>query len=182
MKNFGWKARLRYAFDNTLSRGSGALIGWLGIITFVFVLLAILIILVGKAVPQGNTAVDVFWDVLYQALTPNPVDPTSFPPLFMGVTFVVTLGSLFIVSLLIGILSNEIEDRVAALRRGRSRVLESNHTLILGWSAQIFTILNELMIANENQKKARIVVLAEKDKVEMEDEIRERVEARGRTR
>ena len=53
---------------------------------------------------------------------------------------------------------------------------------MLGWSAQIFTILNELMTANENQANARIVVLAEKDKVDMEDEIRERVEIKGKTR
>ncbi len=58
----------------------------------------------------------------------------------------------------------------------------SNHTLVLGWSPQVFTILNELMIANENQPNARIVVLADKDKVEMEDEIRERVKVRGGTR
>jgi voltage-gated potassium channel Kch len=38
------------------------------------------------------------------------------------------------------------------------------------------------MVANENQNSARIVVLANKDKVEMEDEIRERVETRGKTR
>jgi len=53
---------------------------------------------------------------------------------------------------------------------------------VLGWSAQIFTILNELMIANENQNKARIVILADIDKVKMEDEIRERVEVKGKTR
>src|SRR5258706_12798786 len=182
MRKFDWKARLRYKFDNTLSRGSGDLIGWLGISTLILVIVAIVIILVAQAVPQGNTPIDVFWDVLYQALTPTPVAPTSFPPLFMIVTFLVTLGSLFIVSILIGILSNEIEDRVTALRRGRSLVIEENHTLILGWSHQIFTILNELMIANENQPKGRIVVLADKDKVEMEDEIRERIQMRGKTR
>src|SRR5512143_3940593 len=38
------------------------------------------------------------------------------------------------------------------------------------------------MTANENQSNARIVVLADKDKVEMEDEIRERVEVKGKTR
>ena len=61
-------------------------------------------------------------------------------------------------------------------------MLESNHTLVLGWSPQIFTILNELMTANENQTNARIVILADKDKVEMEDEIKERVEVKGKTR
>jgi voltage-gated potassium channel Kch len=38
------------------------------------------------------------------------------------------------------------------------------------------------MTANENQSRARIVILADKDKVEMEDEIRERVEVKGQTR
>jgi voltage-gated potassium channel Kch len=68
------------------------------------------------------------------------------------------------------------------LRKGRSQVLENNHSLVLGWSPQIFTILHELMAASENQKNARIVVLADKDKVEMEEEIRERVENKGKTR
>ena len=55
-------------------------------------------------------------------------------------------------------------------------MIESDHTLILGWSSKIFTIISELAIANENQKKPRIVVLADMDKVEMEDEIRNKVE------
>ena len=94
----------------------------------------------------------------------------------------VTLGGIFIVSALIGVLSNGLEAQMDRLRKGRSQVLENNHTLILGWSAQIFTVLSELMIANENQSNARIVVLANKDKVEMEDEIKERVEVKGKTR
>ncbi|HEY5271387.1 MAG TPA: hypothetical protein VII97_13705, partial [Anaerolineales bacterium] len=60
--------------------------------------------------------------------------------------------------------------------------LESGHTLILGWSPQVFTILSELMIANENHKNARLVILADKDKTEMEDELRDRVETLGSTR
>jgi voltage-gated potassium channel Kch len=52
----------------------------------------------------------------------------------------------------------------------------------LGWSAQVFTIFSELMIANENQHNARIVILADRDKVEMEDEIRARIQTTGRTR
>jgi voltage-gated potassium channel Kch len=83
---------------------------------------------------------------------------------------------------LIGVLNNGIESQMHRLRKGRSIVLETNHTLILGWSAQIFTILNELMTANENQANARIVILADKDKVEMEDEIWERVQVKGKTR
>jgi voltage-gated potassium channel Kch len=38
------------------------------------------------------------------------------------------------------------------------------------------------MVANENQKKARIVIMADKDKIEMEDEIQSRIETVGNTR
>ncbi len=66
-----------------------------------------------------------------------------------------------------------MEGKVEELRKGRSRGPREGHSLILGWSPQIFTILSELMVANENQKNARIVILADKDKVEMEDEVRD---------
>src|SRR3712207_7555644 len=54
-----------------------------------------------------------------------------------------------------------------------------DHTLILGWSPKVFTVLSELVLANENRKKPRIVILAEKDKVEMEDEIRAQIADRS---
>jgi len=171
-----FRQRISYAFDKTLSRGPSALIVWLGLATALLVTIAVAIIMIGPAVPQGATFIEVFWDVLYQALTPNPVDPTAFPPLFMIVTFGVTLGSLFIVSILIGILNNTIEGRVDALRRGRSKVLENEHTVILGWSTQVFTIVSELVITNENRKQGAVIaILADRDKVEMEADIRARV-------
>jgi voltage-gated potassium channel Kch len=54
-------------------------------------------------------------------------------------------------------------------------VVERGHTLILGWSVEVFTIIKELTIANQNQGRGVIVILADKDKVEMETEIRAKV-------
>ena len=53
---------------------------------------------------------------------------------------VVTLGGIFIVSTLIGMITTGIEGKLDELRKGRSRVIENDHTVILGWSQQIFTI------------------------------------------
>ena len=61
------------------------------------------------------------------------------------------------------------------MRKGRSVVLEEDHTLILGWSDTIFTVLSELEIANESQQRPSVVILADRDKVEMDDLIREKV-------
>jgi Trk K+ transport system NAD-binding subunit len=88
----------------------------------------------------------------------------------------VTLGGVFVVSTLIGVLSNGIEEQMDRLRKGRSRVLESDHTVILGWSSQVFTIISELVEANKNRKSGAVIaILADQDKIEMEDAIRDRV-------
>ena len=176
-----FRERFRYWFDNRFSGGPLVIIGWLALATAILVFLATLLVIIIHGIPEGQQIWQVFWNIMSQALTPNPVDAGN-PWQYLIVMLVVTLGSLFMVSILIGTLTSGIEAKVDDLRKGRSRVIESGHTLILGWSAQIFTILSELMIANENQKNARIVILADRDKVEMEDEIHTRIETRGSTR
>jgi voltage-gated potassium channel Kch len=121
------------------------------------------------------------WASLMRTLDPGTMGGDTGTE-FRLVMLFVTLGGVFVVSSLIGVLSNGLQTQMDRLRKGRSLVLERNHTLILGWSSQVFNILSELMLANANQKGARIVVLADRDKIEMEDEIRERVPVLGSTR
>lgn len=174
------KERWDYWFDKTLTRGPLMIIGWLALGTSILVILATLASLIIPGFrPEGTGFKEVFWDILFQALTPNPFDVTSPLP-FLLIILVVTVGSLFVVSILIGTLTAGIEERLESLRRGRSKVLESDHTVILGWSHQVFTIISELVIANENRKSGAIIaILADQDKVEMENAIRERL---GRTK
>ncbi len=177
--------RLRYQFDNLMSRGTPALIGMLFVLSLIVVLVAGMVISAAGFIQDGETGRLSFgeaaWESLMRTLDSGTMGGDTGTG-FRIVMLFVTLGGVFVVSALIGVLNNGIEDQMGRLRKGRSHVLESNHTLVLGWSPQVFTILNELMTANENQTRARIVVLADKDKVEMEDEIRERVEVKGRTR
>lgn len=177
--------RLRYQFDNLMSRGTPALIGMLFVFSLIIVFIAGAIISSTGFVQDGETGrlsfAEASWESLMRTLDSGTMGGDTGTG-FRIVMLFVTLGGVFIVSALIGVLNNGLEEQMEHLRKGRSKVLETNHTLILGWSPQIFTILNELMSANENQRNARIVVVADKDKVEMEDEIAERVEVRGSTR
>jgi len=181
MKKHPFRDRIRYAFDNTLARGPIALIAWLALGAAALVLVATLIVVLLGQLPDGLGLGQVFWNILSQAMTPNPVDPNNPTP-YLIVMFFVTVGSLFGVSLLIGVLNASIEHRVESLQRGRSRVIEHGHIVILGWNEQVFAIVAELVIANANQPNACIVILGEKDKVEMESAIREKVGRTGRTR
>ena len=67
---------------------------------------------------------------------------------------VITLGGIFVISTLIGILNTGLEGKLAELRKGRSRVVERDHTVILGWSQQIFTIISELVDGQREPARA----------------------------
>ena len=180
-----FRQRLRYRFDNLMSRGTPAMVGMLFLLSLTVIVIAALVIsgLQIHQIDQPDTLSfgEAFWESMMRTLDSGTMGGDTGTG-FRIVMLFVTLGGVFVVSTLIGVLGNGIEDQMNRLRKGRSQVLENNHTIIFGWSPQIFTILSELMIANENQKNARIVVMADKDKVEMEDEIRDRVEVLGSTR
>ena len=177
--------RLRYQFDNLMARGTPAMIGMLFVFSLIIVFIAGAVISVTGFVQEGGgdrlSFSEATWESLMRTLDSGTMGGDTGTG-FRVVMLLVTLGGIFVVSALIGVLNNAIESQMEQLRKGRSHVLETNHTVVLGWSAQAFTILNELMVANENQPNARIVVMADKDKVEIEDEIRERVEIKGKTR
>jgi ion channel POLLUX/CASTOR len=181
---FTKKERLRYAFDNTLARGTIALIAWLAIISFAAIVLFALIIVVTGAKPTDGeefTFGEAMWASLMRTLDAGTMGGDTGWGL-RAIMFMVTLLGIFVLSTLIGVLSSGLEDRIDELRKGRSRVVEQDHTVVLGWSEQIFPILSELIEANKSRPKACIVVLGEKDKVEMEEEIRDRIEDTFTTR
>ncbi len=68
---------------------------------------------------------------------------------------VVTVGGILIVSSLIGVLTTGMNNRITELRKGRSPVLARGHTVLLGWSDQVFTIVAELVKANQANRPVR---------------------------
>ena len=171
----GWGARLRYGFDNTMARGTPALVGWLFVVTVALVLLFAVIDVVFRLREGGIGFADASFQALMHALDPGTVAGDTGSWRFKITMLVLTIAGLFIVSALIGVIAAGIDARIADLRRGRSVVLEKEHTVILGWSDSVFTVISELTIANESRRKPVIAVLAPLDKVDMEDEIRAKV-------
>lgn len=165
--------RLRYRFDQTMSAGPAALIGWLGVVSFILILLFGAILAITGIGPGGDGTLsfpEAVWQSLMRTLDAGTMGADSGWG-FRIVMLMVTLAGIFVVSTLIGVLSSGIEGKLDELRKGRSRVLESEHTVILNWSDSIFDVISELTIANESRRRPRIVIMANRDKVEMEDEI-----------
>lgn len=186
MNRFTRMQRLRYWFDNTLAAGTIALIGWLAVVSTVMILVAALLVHVTGIAPAAEDGSQpgieaLAWSGLMRTLDAGTMggDQGGWPFLFAMLG--ITLGGIFVVSTLIGVLTSGLESQIDELRKGRSPVVESDHTVILGWSPEIFTIVQELCAANANRKRACIAILADKDKVEMEDELRLRVPDTGTT-
>jgi voltage-gated potassium channel Kch len=172
--NSSFKQKFQYWFDNMMSRGIAAQIGLLAVFSLAIIFAVTLFVkLIGAAPERGF--LELAWIGLMRTLDAGTMGGDTGPWTYLLSMLVVTLGGVFVVSALIGVLSAGVEDKLAELRKGRSIVLEENHTVILGWSPQVFTIVSELVIANENQKRPAIAILADHDKVEMEEEISVRV-------
>lgn len=173
-------ARLRYWFDNSMSAGTPALIAWLGVLTAVLIAAFALFVLATGWAPADDSGrrpgfFRLLFSSLMHALDPGTVAGDAGPWRFLLTMLLLTLGGLFIVSALIGVIATGIDARIAGLQRGRSLVVESDHTVILGWSEAVFTLIRELAIANESRRRGVVAILADRDKVDMEEEVRAKV-------
>ncbi len=178
------KERARYWFDNTMSRGTAALIGWLALVSLVLIVVvsALTMWLTPDEALRHDGWPGVLWLSLMHALSPGKIAGDAGTAPFLAIMLGASLGGIFIVSILVGVLSAGLRGKIEELRKGRSRVIESGHTVILGWSEQLYTIVSELTKAHASQHGSVIAILADRDKPAMEDAIRARVGDTGRTR
>ena len=166
--------KLKYRFDNLMSKGTGMLIATLAVITFLMITIISFIVWVTGS-SNGTGFLTLFWMGVLRSIDSGAMGGDTGSFLFVGAMFVITLGGIFIFSILVGLLTTGISSKLESLQKGHSIVVESGHTVILGWSSQIFTILSELIEANSNHKNACIVIMSPTDKVEMDEAIRNRI-------
>jgi voltage-gated potassium channel Kch len=180
----GLRERLRYRFDNTMSRGAPALIGLLGIASAILVVVFGVLGYVTRPLPEGKDwgIGKTLYMALLRAMDPGTVAGDAGPTLWIFLMFAVTIGGIFVVAALVGVITTGLEAKLSDLRKGRSHVVEEGHTVLLGWSEQLFTIISELAVAKESERRPCVAVLADRDKVEMEDEIRARLGSLGKLR
>ena len=174
------RERLAYSFDNSLARGPVVIIAYLALLSIALIVVLATVVWVTGVAPEGEGGdrpgfIGIAWMALMRTLDSGTMGGDTGSWGFLLAMLAVTFGGIFVISTFIGMLTTAIEAKMDALRKGRSRVLESRHTVILGWSPQVFSIISELVAANANQKRAAVVILGDRDKVEMEDEIRERI-------
>ncbi|NBR55131.1 MAG: hypothetical protein EBT82_04085 [Micrococcales bacterium] len=175
-------AKLRYSFDNSIAK-SGMFVTWMFIFMVIFSILLVLIKAVLFATPfitnPGTPVVfnfETFWGS-FATLFGKGGEETSAERILGFLTWVCTIalgGS--VTGFIVGAISRTFE----RLRKGKSPIIDNGHTLILGWSNRIYPILKELAVANQNVRKAKVVIFSEQTRDFMEDEIEARATELGK--
>ncbi|KAL5856925.1 hypothetical protein ACOSQ3_004383 [Xanthoceras sorbifolium] len=121
------------------------------------------------AVSDSSFAEALWLSWSFVADSGNHADRVGTGPRIVSVS--ISSGGMLIFAMMLGLVSDAISEKVDSLRKGKSEVIEKNHILILGWSDKLGSLLKQLAVANKSVGGGVIVVLAERDKEEMEMDI-----------
>lgn len=83
-----------------------------------------------------DSLADCLWSSWsYVASAGNHADSEGLGPRLVSVS--ISFGGMLIFAMMLGLVSDAISEKFDSLRKGRSEVVEQNHTLILGWSDKL---------------------------------------------
>ena len=163
--------RFRYRLDKEMAKGTVSIIKILTC-SVLFVVIFVTILITMFKLKDGLFS--AFWDspaTIINAYMPSSEDGEIAYILLNSFTAV--MGLLF-TSILIGVISNAIEERLNKLRKGNSKVLESDHTVVLGYNLGEHGLLRQLILS-AGKKERVIVILSDLEKPQLEQDINNNV-------
>jgi ion channel POLLUX/CASTOR len=176
----GWRARLHYRTDQFLSSGPGKQLLLLFVLTMSVVLLHVVVAL-AFSLPAGDSIGEKFWFYFMRILDTGAMGDDKGAVMRL-VSAVDTVLGLVVAGLLISALAGNFNERLEAIRRGGSTVVENGHFLILGWSDKIYSVIDQLAEANLDKGRITVVVMAERAKLQMEENLRVKVQRLDRVK
>lgn len=175
--------RLKYYFDNIISRGTASLMLLLVMASVLFVFVLAIIsygyISLNPSVMENyagsesleglNNLAAAFWFIFHHVVAPGEALEliVESPILIFLIMVAATFWGVIVFSLIISFISSAFNDKLESLRQGRNLVVEKNHTLILDYNESVPILIEEFIEAHENERKKTIVILSEKDPVDV---------------
>ena len=157
---------IKYYFENFISRKSN-FIYFLILMGAVFAAIILLIEMSFGLLEEGSLF-NLWWNRLLQLLEIKNSEASSGKQIVNLLYWVFSVAfSGTIIAFLAAKISNFIND----LKKGLSRVIDTNHYVIVGWNSSIFKVFQEIKIANENQSKPTILCFNGMDNIEMNAKI-----------
>ncbi|MEL6809882.1 MAG: hypothetical protein AAFP76_00915 [Bacteroidota bacterium] len=175
-----FKEKLHYRFEKYLNKGGASIFVSLFVVFMVLFLLLILLRWIARLIWPELAYTDSFahdiWLIWLQMTDPGNMNQDNVSPRGIKIfTILAGIIGVIILSMLIAFITTSLEKVFYDFRKGRGRVLEEDFTLILGWNERVVDIVRELIIANESEKYAAVVILSEEDKEVMDDLITKRI-------
>ncbi len=174
MKKHSFRDKLRYRFDNFMSKGSLGLL-WILVFFIVMAVIAIAGLITLLGFNDGDSILTLMWDSfanIINAWVPSFEDGTLGYRIMMAIA---ALTGVVVSSSLIGVFASAIEEKFIGLRKGNSKVVEEDHLVILGYYDGEHTLLRQIILAARNKRRT-IVIGSEKEKDDLAEYIRDNVE------
>nr|WP_240516463.1 hypothetical protein [Brachyspira sp. G79] len=144
---------IKYRIDRMLNKG---LFYQLLLLVFAIIIL-LLIVSIFIIVFFNYPPKDAFWDSLMQFIDTGNISSvdgsTGIVLTFLMVTFIGVCGW----GSLIAMINKALQDRINNLSKGNAFIMEKNHAIILGYSEEALTIVEEFIMA----KVKTIIILSE---------------------
>ena len=178
-KNYPFNTRLRYAVDNFMSKGSSSIfLALLCLFLFGFLVMVLIRSIANTFMPDETLSSwgEIPWRVYVAVMEGSAAETDGDSNWVAKITSILgVLVGLVLFSSMVAFITSVFTAKLDELRRGRSLVLENDHTLILGFGDRILEVIRELIEANESEPDAAIVILADNDKEEMDNMIRDNI-------
>lgn len=177
MRDF--RRRSHYWFDKTMARGTLALVGWLALICLIAdIPISLVLAGYGAAPHPGLTSrLTEMWKIVGSTFK---IGGQVGPPGYIMASIAGASVALLFASTLISLITAGVNKKILDLRKGRSHVLESGHVVMAGWSDEAHDVVSELRAGSERHGHSMVVILADRDKADMEDDLRTRSRIRTR--
>ena len=171
---FSLKNRFKYWFDNRMTKGSLGFIRILIVVSIVFAALIAGLIILFHFNEDGEIA-SIFWDTIATIINAWMPSFEDGSPGYVILMAIVAIAGVLFTSVLIGIITSAIEEKIDNLKKGNSNVLEKGHIVVLGFYPGEYTLLRQLILAS-NGKPTCVVIAEDMDREEMEEAIEENLD------
>lgn len=175
-----FRQKMAYKFERFLNKGGSSIFKSLLVLFLigfsVILIIRFLILLFFPDMQYLEDFGDHIWTTFLQMTSPGQMSRDTTSPIWFKITTILAgFTGVIIVSMLIAFITSSINSLLYNFRKARGKVIESDHTIILGWNDRVVDIIRELILANESEKRGVVVILAEAEKEMMEDLIAKRL-------
>jgi hypothetical protein len=175
-----FRQKSRYQFERFINKGGSSIFKSL-IVVFIFGFLLIiglryLLLAFFPELDYLQSFWDHIWVTFLEMTAPGNMNQDNASPVWLKITAILAgFTGVILLSMLIAFITSWLNSQLHTFRKGRGKVFEEEHTVILGWNERVIDIIRELIIANESEKRACIVVLADREKEHIDDLLTKRL-------